>query len=94
MFHLRKSLTVYDLSLFFLNICQHNLWLDPLHISDGSQELSVVTLLLHTCVTGALWHEIVILKYKSKFVAFIHYNWSPYALFFKSHFQCHHFTVH
>jgi len=77
------------------NVCQHHLWLDPLHLSVAFQELflwSVVTLLLHTCVTGAVWHEIVILKFK--FLASICNNWSLYALFCKSHFQCHHFTVY
>ena len=96
-FHLCKSLTVCDLPPppFFLNICQHHLCLDPLHINDAFQELllwSVVTLLLHTCVTGALWHKIFILKFK--FVASLHNKWFTYALFCKSHFQCHHFTVH
>jgi len=53
-------------------MCQHR---------DAFQELlfwSVVTLLLHTCVTGALWHEIVILKYK--FIASIH-MWNAVGLF-------------
>ena len=71
--------------------------LDLLHMRDAFQELflwSFVTLLLHAYVTGTVWHEIVILKFKFKFVASIHNNWSTYALFCKSHFQIHHFTVY
>jgi hypothetical protein len=82
MFHLGEFLTVYDIFLHS-NICQHCLWLDPLHMSNAfhkSNLWSVVMPLLHVYVTNALWHEIFILKFKFKFIACIHNNWSTYAL--------------